>query len=297
MQAVHCDWSVSPDKRVMAQARRVDGCWRVSPPEPVDDPATLIDRLSGRGPVLLGLDLPIGLPLAYARVAEITDFRTALPRFAPAWFDVCDTPEEISPDRPFYPRRPGGARRAQLLNGLGMIDPQDLLRRCERATSTRSAACSLFWTLGGNQVGKAAISAWGEVLRPAVGRIALWPFDGDLPDLLSRDGLTVAETYPADVYGRLGLPRRGWSKRAQAGRQAVAQPIVDWLERHALPDAELAALVRDGFGTGASGEDAFDALVGLIGMLDVIDGRMPDHAPADPRIRQIEGWILGQSPT
>jgi hypothetical protein len=52
------------------------------------------------------------------------------------------------------------------------------------------------------------------------------------------------------------------------------------------------AEVQDGFGSGADGEDRFDALVGLIGMLEVLaTGREPTVGP-DPRV---EGWILGQA--
>ena len=43
-----------------------------------------------------------------------------------------------------------------------------LLRRCERGGNGHKQACCLFWTLGGNQVGKAAIIGWRDVLAPAL---------------------------------------------------------------------------------------------------------------------------------
>jgi hypothetical protein len=49
--------------------------------------------------------------------------------------------------------------------------------------------------------------------------------------------------------------------------------------------------MRLGFPIG--GDDAFDALVGLCGMLDVVLGRLPSNAPDDDAIRDNEGWILG----
>jgi hypothetical protein len=55
----------------------------------------------------------------------------------------------------------------------------------------------------------------------------------------------------------------------------------------------LAAQLADGFGPRASGEDAFDAVAALLGMLDVVLGRRELHEPADPAVRGIEGWILG----
>jgi hypothetical protein len=46
-----------------------------------------------------------------------------------------------------------------------------------------------YWTLGGNQVGKAAIDGWQNVVRPALALGAsLWPFDGSLENLSSLNG-------------------------------------------------------------------------------------------------------------
>jgi hypothetical protein len=56
-----------------------------------------------------------------------------------------------------------------------------------------------------------------------------------------------------------------------------------------------AGAVQRGSGTGASGEDRFDAVVGLLGMLNVVLGRRPSGEPDDPLVRRLEGWILGQT--
>jgi hypothetical protein len=54
--------------------------------------------------------------------------------------------------------------------------------------------------------------------------------------------------------------------------------------------------MQDGFLNGD--DDAFDAVVGLFGMLRVCVGERPSGEPGDERIREVEGWILGrQSPT
>jgi len=45
----------------------------------------------------------------------------------------------------------------------------------------------------------------------------------------------------------------------------------------------------------SNGEDRFDAVVGLMGMLDVLFRYRPLDEPVDERVRKIEGWILGQS--
>ena len=49
----------------------------------------------------------------------------------------------------------------------------------------------------------------------------------------------------------------------------------------------------DGFGPSASGEDRFDAVVGLIGMLEYLSGKKQFFEPETDEIRQIEGWIFG----
>ena len=69
---------------------------------------------------------------------------------------------------------------------------------------------------------------------------------------------------------------------------------------------ELFEAMRDGFGSPAlaiphgpgdnHGEDRFDAVVGLFGMLNVVLGRRDPGDPTDETIRSIEGWILGQAP-
>lgn len=303
----HCDWSIHPGKRWMAVALRDADSpgWQIGVPEPVGATATFLARLAARstapGPVLVGVDFPIGVPAAYGAATGLANFAALLGTVGSGawdrWFDVCDERADIGIHRPFYPARPGGRRREHLLTGLGHADAADLLRACERKTDQRPAACSLFWTLGGNQVGKAALAGWREVLQPQGARIALWPFDGALHDLLRGDRTIVAETYPGDTYHRLGIGRRPvWSKRSQAGRTSVAPPLLDWLAQRGHAQAPgLAAAIRDGFGAHASGEDQFDALVGLCGMLDVVDGHRAEGPPLDAQVGRWEGWVLGQA--
>lgn len=299
----HCDWSRDGRKRWLATAVRQAGGWVTQAPELVGDTATLVERLRRRavapGALLIGFDFPIGLPEAYARAADLVSFRAALDLFGSgawsAWYDVARSRDEIALHRPFYPARSGGKgemARAHLFDALG-LGGEALLRRCERKTADRQAAAMLFWTLGSNQVGKAAITGWREIIVPRRHTIGLWPFDGDLADLTARHAVVVAETYPGDVYPTLGLPR-GWSKRNRDGRQRVGRHILDWLDaRRAIDAAALRPLIRDGFGDKDRDEDPFDATIGLLGMLEVVDGRRAEGAPTDEAVRTWEGWILG----
>src|SRR5262245_49863502 len=103
-------------------------------------------------------------------------------------------------------------------------------------THTVAAACPLFWILGRNQVGRAAIIGWRDVLQPALrgsaSELALWPFDGDLCVLLATRRVVIAETYPAEACLHLGLPApgRGWSKRSQSGRRSHSQRLHHWAQ-------------------------------------------------------------------
>ncbi|KQN77154.1 methyltransferase type 12 [Devosia sp. Leaf64] len=286
----------------MSLACRTESGWQISAPEPVGSTETLFERLAKRkrenGALLLGVDFSIGLPAAYAKAAGITGFREFLNSIGkgkwPTWLDVATTPEEIGIHRPFYPARPGSAKRAHLLDALGLTAWDDLLRLCERASKERPAAASLFWTMGGNQVGKAAISGWQELIIPNLDRIALWPFDGPLHELVRTNDIVIAETYPGDIYSQIGFPKRGWSKRKQGDRVRFADSFAQWFmeKPHVKPGAIL-PLIATGFGEDPHAEDRFDSLVGLIGMIDVVDGGRYDGAPDTPQISEIEGWMLG----
>ena len=248
------------------------------------------------------MDAPIGLPAAYAaRLAtgaeDFPAFLAQLPSDA-AFFDVCDTIAEVSLARPFFPRGvQGRPRRLAHAERLGVDDPAALLRHCERRTPDRPAAASLFWTLGANQVGKAALSLWRELLLPALAGPSpplLWPFAGRLHALLRPGAVVVAETYPAEALRQLGLTLAG-SKRRQADRAAIAPALFRRLsDVQATPDPALERAIAAGFGPDALGEDRFDSLVGLLGLLRVLadpaHDTVPDH---DPMLRW-EGWILGQ---
>ena len=308
---VHADWSVDPAKRWCARAIRLtSGGYAALPPEPVgalDDflPSMLASAGPG-GTVFAGFDFPLGLPRAYAQAAKVDDFASALTDFGRGrWRDFytpAEHADEISLRRPSYPARPGGTRHRDLYKALGFSSIEALRRRCDRPTATRFAASPLFWTLGGQQVGKAAISGWRDLLAPARRRgaaLSLWPFDGELGDLLDRPGIVVAETYPGEIYSHLQLRvgAANKSKRRQADRCDDAGALLDWASAAGVQlAAAMAADIRDGFGATANGEDRFDTTVGLFGMLNVALGLRSAGDPAERVLRRIEGWILGQQP-
>lgn len=293
---------MDPAKRWMTRARPHGRGWVVSAPVRVGDLRGWTDRLASGGAVALGVDFPLGLPRAYAQrhvtAADFPGFLRGI-KGHPGFFEVCATLDDIGPMRPFYPARGiAGMTRLSHAKALELGAASGLSRTCDRATASRPAGAPLFWTLGANQTGKAAITAWRDWLLPAFAGPRpprLWPFEGGLHDLLQGDAVVVAETYPAEAMRQRSL-RMGGSKRRQADRAALAPALHAALaEAGAKAETAMAAMIDDGFGADAAGEDRFDSLLGLLCLLAVLDGRQPDFIPDDPWICRWEGWVLGQT--
>ena len=298
---VHSDWSINPSKRWTATAVRVRSDWRIASllqTPPSSEFLTFLFDRSFR--TLAGFDFAVGLPQVYLDKIEM-DFLKFLVVIGDRPWDefssVAVSSDQISIHRPFYPKSAlRGVRRSDLVRGLAVESFADLLRTCERKTSGRRAASPIFWTLGGNQVGKAALSGWNEVLRPARKRGAqFWPFDGSLETLTTRT-LTIAETYPAEAYRHIGFNlQSNMSKRDQSSRKWAAASIIQRCKTYHIQLTEdIQSSIVDGFGRQSSGEDAFDALAGLLSMIEVAEGRRPASPFTNLAVQKREGWILGQ---
>jgi len=286
---IHSDWSTAPSKRWSAEARFAGDTWIASAPRLVPNPSDLITAGNAK---LLGFDFPIGLPLAFARQAGIDDFLRFLPEFGrgewESFYLPATTPDEISLRRPFYPRRPGGTKQHHLYEALGASSMKDLRRKCDHGYDGRGPAEAMFWTLGAKQVGRAAIAGWSELLVPALDRIRLWPFEGALGDLCSPSAVVVCETYPAEFYGQLGLPR---TKTPVARASAAPQLMKASATIGVSLDDETVAAIQRGF----ENDDAYDAFVGLLGMLSIVQGLRAEAPLLDEEVRRVEGWMLGQA--
>lgn len=300
-----CRWSQHPARRWIAMGFREKRRWTVSRPELVRDPGRLMRRLKHLGGAkqsacLLGLDFSIGVPHHYGERTGLRDFPSALEAFGSEvwsqWYEICSDRRQISLHRPFYPAGPGLHSRRDLLDGLGLVSPQQLLRSCEGKASSPPAGGGLFWMRGPCHVGHRVISGWRDLLSPSLGKFALWPFDGMLAELLAAHDLVVAEICPSACYPQLGLPEASdWSRRERPGRRAVAGPLLVWFRRHSVALADgLPEAILNGFSSVPTAEAEFDALLGLVGMIEVIDSSADDSRPADPLIQRWEGWRLGQ---
>jgi hypothetical protein len=299
----HADWGTDPSKRWLARAQfGAERRYIAEAARPVGDHKHLItsirSEIGSQGCALVGFDFPIGVPEPYASAARIEEFKSLLLELGTgAWadfFTVSRIAADISIHRPFYPFRPGGTQQAHVLKALGLQHVDDLRRQCERKQSGRRAACALVWTLGANQVGKGAIVGWRDVLAPALRHdksVALWPFDGQLDGLLQPGKIVIAETYPAECYGWFfSEPLRGKGKLEV--RRRIGAHLLSWAINRSV---ELTAALREEIEVGfPEGDDAFDAVVGLFGMIEVVTGKRQAGEPHDDRTRRVEGWILGQ---
>ncbi len=271
-------------------------------PRLVGEVSTFAQALRGAGvPAVLGVDLPLGVPRHYALQrpeAGFVEFLRARDGDA-RFFKVSDTLETVRLAAPFYPMRGvKGMTRASHATALGLPDAGALHRWCDRATPLRPAGAPPFWTLGANQSGKAAITAWRDWLAPALAAGApldIWPFAGRLHGLLRTGRLAVAEVYPAEALRQLGLKLKG-SKRDRAARLTLADPLLEVMAGlRVAPSPEAAATLHDGFGADAAGEDRLDCTLGLLALIAVLDGVREDHIPEDDMVRRWEGWVLGQA--
>ena len=96
----------------------------------------------------------------------------------------------------------------------------------------------------------------------------------------------VAETYPAALYHQLNIRP---VKRQPSSRAAASTALLDWArDNHVDVDTLRPDRVR-GFET----DDDFDAVIGLLGMINVVRGRQAEGRPASNEMLAIEGWMLG----
>jgi hypothetical protein len=299
----HADWGTDPKKRWHCKAVRQGVSYKVQAPALVGDHFQLLNRVKGEvgttGAAVVGFDFPIGVPAQYATLLGVREFKPlllelGLGNFA-KFYDVCRDASQITKFRPFYPYNYAGIKKQQhLLAALDATHMDQLRRKCDLPHDGRRAACALFWTLGSNQVGKGTIIGWRDVIAPALRGHrppVLWPFDGCLDDLLKPGNIVIVETYPAECYGWF-FEHGVKSKGELDVREKLAPALLHWAQSaNVTLDPMLKGTVEAGF---PEGDDAFDATVGLFGMLEVLLKRRDSGEPNDESVRKLEGWILGQ---
>lgn len=231
------------------------------------------EALAANGPVLVALDLPLGVPAGYlgaargsAVFAGAQCFLDLLARACqvPRYFEPTSDPADWRVERPFFavPRR-----------GLLAYESAIALRgaSARRAVDIQTGAKPIFAKSGiPGSVGTGTIDVWralGPLLKPA--RIfTVWPFEGRLTELAARSKLVLAEIYPRAAYATALLgeaardrPRASIGKRHACCRAWCVGKLLraSWIQQHGvtLRDTEEAV----------ASEDSFDALLTAAALL------------------------------
>ena len=166
----------------------------------------LAAELAQHGSVLVGIDAALGIPAGYwdevqtrdwgiqGRPANFIDWLGRLDS-AHEFFEPVDDPSAWRVDRPFFrvAKGKGGRTRFTARYEDRFLRPID-----------REAGAKPLFAVSGmpGTVGWGTISLWTELipLLADTPDFAVWPFDGDLPNLLARGGVVLAEAYPGLAY-------------------------------------------------------------------------------------------------
>jgi hypothetical protein len=103
--------------------------------------------------------------------------------------------------------------------------------------------------------------------------------------------LSSSKTYPAECYGWFFRDQPFRGKGNLELRRQAGPALLKWAQSANVRfDPELRRTIEEGF----PNDDAFDAAVGLFGMLEVLINGRGSGEPNDESVRKLEGWILGQ---
>jgi hypothetical protein len=297
MRILCADWSAHQRGRAAAVADTVTR--RVSL---LSGPVTLARLLdvaaSYGGPVVVGIDAPIGAPRSLLRALQIESFRNLL-RWAsssPAFFSPVTGAADWRPQRPFF-AVPAGAGSLTAFRDAAAACGVDLLRDIDRQTGAKSFAI----TSGiPGSVGSSAVALWRELITSLDDdRVRLWPCDGegDLTDIASAGRgvrVVVAEIYPRAAYATalLDVPA---AARPQVALAKTKPPVrlaaVDALLKAGWRGAAGVVVDDDALDAARASEDAFDAVFAACALLRAhLDGDPPSAPLLHPRT---EGAIWG----
>lgn len=219
-------------------------------------------------PLLITVDVPIGLPAGYPCVWK--EFGGFLP-----WLDerredewksmVVDSVAKQTPQSPFVVCRKDEKKLAG----------QFPLRLCE----ARTRGESLYWCVGGKQVGKAALQFWRDTLLPlrkGLGsELAVWPFEP-----ICGKSVVVAECYPAMLH------QATWGKRVT---KTSPTDVVDVL--FSRFEDEVGLCDHKTWLHAASSEDEFDIFTTAVAVAS--QGGITGELLMAPEVaKPVEGWML-----
>lgn len=264
---ISADWSKDPRKRSVHVAdlserriyREAQLDWALG------SLTALARQLSERGSVLIGIDLVLGVPRSYWELV-LAEPRYGKPAGFIHWLEQLSddgsffhsantvrSHEQWRVHRPWF-RVPGGPGS---LTSFKKKADDGFLRRIDRATGAKP----LFIVSGiPGTVGSGTRDFWRELAAGLVSDrdFNVWPFDGPLPELLSTNGVVLAETYPGLAYAAalasdLPTERFAIGKTKPEERNRACDLLADaaWIGAYGVRLGDLAPARAD--------EDDFDA--------------------------------------
>lgn len=255
-------------------------------------------ELGSASTALMGLNMPIGMPAAYAKAAGIPSFRGILADLGKAvgWENFYTPTDKPELRQPFCPSTLGATfKKTVAIRAFALQEEGDLYRRCERKTAKRYQAKSIFDLTFPSETGRSALMGWPDLLMELSRSAQLWPFDGKLTELLARPGFTVAEVYPDEAIAQLNLrfaPDGERNKRSLHDRQDVVPLLLEMSESSGI---SISRELRDAALSGLNSQCEFEVFSCLIAAVRALRQQTTSEAPESKDCLEIEGWILGQS--
>ena len=275
------DWSKFPGKRSVYVARLRERCIRKATPSKaswnLNGVLDLAKNLSQDGPVLIGIDVVLGVPGGYWRLVLDERCRRAPETFvdwlgglgaSEGFFETVIDVNDWHADRPWFEVSKG-------VGGLKSFTKKvhgGMRRRIDCATGAKP----LFAVSGiPGTVGSGTREVWKELIpHLSCDRdFAIWPFEGDLTALLGDRRVVLCETYPRLAYAAVladGLPTRqvAVSKTKREARDNACDRLAQakWVRESRIDLGDLSPLKEN--------EDDFDAHFAAAAVLRcVLEGR------------------------
>lgn len=303
LAAILCaDWGKEFSKRAVYAAdvsarvvRRVSGGgWSVA------GVLAEADRWTSTGSVLAAFDTPHGVPeshlTALGRLLGAAPLKTFLDlltraRSMPRFYDATTASQDWIVERPFFsvPAGDGGLRT--YIDAAARVGV-DMYRQIDRMTGAKA----VFIKSGiPGSVGSAACALWQELasqLTPSR-TFKVWPFEGELQELLQSTSVVVGEMYPRAAYATalLDVPPTSRAPLVVAKTDAGVRREAIATLRAARWVGSLGVELED-LAQAEANEDDFDACVTAAALLRCVLEGAP-LCPAQLQSPASEGGMLG----
>ncbi len=284
---ISADWSKKSNKRSVYTANISER--KVQKEQPngsswnLDTLLDLANRYAVDGPVLIGLDLALGIPNNYWRLIR-KESRATPPKSFLEWlkgidqsgrfFETVCKPDQWCIDCPWFKVPPGRGG----LNSFTKLADDGMLRKIDKATGAKP----IFAVSGiPGTVGSGTRSFWKELIPQLNGKrdFAVWPFEGQLDSLGKEYPIVLCETYPRLAYAAALAPRLPYGQiLISKTNSEIRNETIDslyaskWVQKYKV-DLESPKLPK-------SNEDDFDAFLSGAALLRCL---LEDMKPDDPQ--------------